>query len=95
VYDLDSGTGFEVGRVSVWEPGRRLALTWTQAGWPEGAQTDIEVTFEPAGEGTIVRLEHTGFERVGPEAAGFREGYAMGWKEVLGWFAARVNALIG
>ena len=34
VYDLDTGTGMEVGRVTAWHPGRRLALTWTQLGWP-------------------------------------------------------------
>jgi uncharacterized protein YndB with AHSA1/START domain len=90
VYDLETETGFEVGRVTAWEPGRRLALTWTQVGWPDGATTDIEVTFEPAGEATRVRLEQTGFERVGAEAEGFREAYSMGWKEVLGWFAEQV-----
>jgi uncharacterized protein YndB with AHSA1/START domain len=86
VYDLDSGTGFEVGRVTAWEPGRRLGLTWTQVGWPPGTSTDVEVTFEPVEGGTSVRLEQRGFERV-PDADRFREGYAGGWREVLGWFA--------
>jgi uncharacterized protein YndB with AHSA1/START domain len=95
VYDLEEGSGFEVGRVTAWEPGRRLALTWTQVGWPQGVATDLEVTFEPVGGGTLVRLEQSGFERVGAEAARFLEGYAMGWKQVLGWFAARVNAPSG
>jgi uncharacterized protein YndB with AHSA1/START domain len=95
VYDLEEGSGFEVGRVTAWEPGRRLALTWTQVGWPQGVATDLEVTFEAVGGGTRVRLEQTGFERVGAEAARFLEGYAMGWKQVLGWFAARANAPSG
>jgi uncharacterized protein YndB with AHSA1/START domain len=91
VYDLESGTGFEAGRITAWEPGKRLALTWTQVGWPEGAATEIEVTFEPSGEVTVVRLEQTGFERLGPEAARFLEGYSTGWPQVLGWFAERVD----
>jgi uncharacterized protein YndB with AHSA1/START domain len=91
VYDLDSGTGLEVGRVTTWEPGARLALTWTQVGWPEGVSTDIEVTFEPAEGGTLVRLEQTGFERV-PDAEQYLAGYETGWKTVLGWYAERVNA---
>jgi uncharacterized protein YndB with AHSA1/START domain len=91
VYDLESGTGLEVGRVTAWEPGERLALTWTQVGWPEGVSTDIAVTFEAAPEGTLVRLEQTGFERV-PDAEQYVPGYAAGWKEVLGWFADRANA---
>ena len=85
VYYLDTGNGMEVGRVTAWEPGRRLALTWTQVGWPEGASTQLEISFEPAGTGTRVRLEHTGFERV-PGATDFLTGYDAGCKEVLGWF---------
>jgi uncharacterized protein YndB with AHSA1/START domain len=91
VYDLESGTGLEVGRVTVWEPGKRLGLTWTQVGWPDGVSTDIEVSFETAEEGTLVRLEQTGFERV-PDAEKYVPGYDAGWKELLGWFAERVNA---
>ena len=90
VYDLDTGDGFEVGRVTTWEPGERLALTWTQIGWAEGVSTDLESTFEPSGYGTLVRLEQSGFERV-PDADRFMAGYDAGWKEVLGWFAERVT----
>ncbi len=92
VYDLETGSGMEVGRVTAWEPGRRLALTWTQVGWPEGASTDVEISFEPAGEGrTSIRLEHRGFERV-PGAVAFVAGYDAGWKEILGWFAEHAGA---
>jgi hypothetical protein len=69
---------------------RRLGLTWTQAGWPPGVVTDITVTFEPLADGTRVRLEQTGFERV-PDAEAFIGGYEGGWKELLGWFAERAN----
>jgi uncharacterized protein YndB with AHSA1/START domain len=86
VYDLDTDEGFEVGRVTAWEPGRRLALTWTQADWPNGVATDVDITFEPVAGRTRVRLEQTGFERV-PEAETFVGGYDSGWKELLGWFA--------
>jgi uncharacterized protein YndB with AHSA1/START domain len=91
VYDLESGTGFEAGRVTAWEPGKRLALSWTQLGWPEGVSTEIEVNFEPVDEGTLVRLEHSGFERL-PDFEQYVPGYDAGWKEVLGWFAERVTA---
>jgi uncharacterized protein YndB with AHSA1/START domain len=95
VYDLESGDGMEVGRVTAWEPGRRLGLTWTQAGWPPGAATALEITFEPAADGgTLVRLEHTGFDRV-PGAIDFIAGYDAGWKEVLGWFAGHAGARTG
>ena len=94
VYDLQSGSGMEVGRVIAWEPGRRLGLTWTQVGWPQGATTELEVTFEPATDGTLVRLEHRGFERV-PGAIDFLAGYDAGWKEVLGWFAEHADTHTG
>jgi uncharacterized protein YndB with AHSA1/START domain len=92
VHDLDEGTGFEVGRVTAWEPGRRLAFTWTQVGWPDDATTDVEVTFEAAGDRTRVRLEHSGFERVGAGAEDFRAGYRSGWRELLGFFAEHAGA---
>ena len=92
VYDLDTGEGLEVGRVTAWEPGQRLAMTWAQTGWPEGTSTDLEVTFEPEGAQTRVTLRQTGFERLGPPGEEYRAGYSMGWKEVLGWFAEQINA---
>lgn len=91
VWDLESGAGFEVGRVTVWEPGVRFAFTWTQLGWPAEVSTDVEVSFEPLEDGTLVRIEQTGFERV-PEAERYLAGYDAGWKEVLGWFAERIKA---
>jgi uncharacterized protein YndB with AHSA1/START domain len=92
IYDLEVGSGMEVGRVTAWEPGRRLALTWTQVGWPEGASTDLEITFDPAPGGrTTVQLEHHGFDRVAG-AIDFIAGYDSGWKELLGWFAEHANA---
>jgi hypothetical protein len=48
------------------------------------------VTFEPAADGTLVRLEQAGFERV-PEVARSLAGYDAGWREVLGWYAERVD----
>jgi uncharacterized glyoxalase superfamily protein PhnB len=53
VYDAESGDGLELARITVWEPGRRLA-------W-ESSLDDvaIEVAFEPTPTGTIVRLEAT------------------------------------
>lgn len=91
VYDLESGEGLEVGRVTAWEPGRRLRLTWTQVGWPQDASTEVEVTFEPTSDGgTAVRLEHRGFERV-PGAIDFIGNYDAGWKDVLGWFSAHAS----
>ena len=95
VHDVDAGTGFEVGRVTAWEPGERVAFSWTQIGWPEGVSTDVELTFEAVPDGTRVRLDHSGFDRLGAEAAGFMAGYETGWRELLGWFGERVGERAG
>jgi uncharacterized protein YndB with AHSA1/START domain len=90
VYD-DDGEGFEIGRVTVWEPGRRLGYTWRQADWPEDPVTHVEVTFEPVAGGTRVALTHSGFERL-PDAAAVAGGYGHGLQLLLGWYAEAVQA---
>jgi hypothetical protein len=60
------GGGAEWGRITAWEPGRRLALDY----WhdePGGLATELEIRFEPAPAGTRVILEHSGWERLPPE----------------------------
>ena len=53
VYDAESGDGLELARITVWEPGSRLA-------WKSSLDdVTIDVTFDPSGTGTIVRLEAT------------------------------------
>jgi len=56
---------FEVGRVSVWEPGVRLVVGWRQATFTPEMATQVEVTFEPVGEGeTRITVAHTGWDSV-------------------------------
>jgi uncharacterized protein YndB with AHSA1/START domain/uncharacterized protein YciI len=74
------------GRVLAWEPPRRIAFTW-HPGQPiePGSDTPVSrvtVTFVPAGAGTLVRLEHAGWESFAdPDAA--RAEYDHGWPLVL------------
>jgi len=86
VYDLESGEGFEIGRVLAWEPGKRLVFTWRQDNWAPAESTDVEVRFEPSATGTLVTVEHGGWDRV-PSAAGLTDGYSLGWAELLGFYA--------
>ena len=48
------------------------------------ASLTVAVTFQRAGELTRVRLVHSGWERLGTQAAAARETYANGWPTVLG-----------
>lgn len=61
---LVSGEVFEIGRVRVWEPGRRLVLTWRHQSFEPGQETEVEVLFEPVGQGTRVSIEHRGWDGI-------------------------------
>ena len=45
--EYGDGEPFEVGRVSVWQPGERLVFGWRQADFAPGEQTEVEIRFEP------------------------------------------------
>ena len=87
VYDLATGEGFEIGRVLAWEPGKRLVFTWRQGNWDPAQSTDVEVRFEPSGNGTLVTVEHGGWDRVPSAGRDQIEGYGDGWAELLGFYA--------
>jgi uncharacterized protein YndB with AHSA1/START domain len=83
------------GRVTGWDPPRRVAFTW-QVGFdrtplPDPSMaSEVEVTFAPAGARTEVVLRHHGFSRHGAQAEAYREGMAgpHGWPLILARFAA-------
>jgi len=53
VYDGATGEGYELGRITVWEPGKRLA-------WASSVDdVEIEVRFEATASGTDVTVEAT------------------------------------
>jgi hypothetical protein len=92
LYDAVTREAFDLGRITVWSPGRRLAFTWREPDWPEGASTDVDIHFEPIFGGTLVRIEHSGFERIGPNAGGAGAGYQAAWTAALAWVARRARA---
>jgi uncharacterized protein YndB with AHSA1/START domain len=92
VRNLETGEGFEIGRVRAWEPGRRLAFTWRQEDWQAAESTDVDVRFEPTKHGTRVTVEHTGWGRVRSVDPAASEGYGKGWAELLGFYASAAEA---
>ena len=67
---------FEIGRVLVWLPGERLVFEWRQRNFKAGEVTEVEIRFEPSGEGTRVTLEHRGWDAIRgdhPARHGLRE----------------------
>lgn len=88
VYEVTSeGVEGPWGDVLVFEAPHRFVLAWKPNDRPE-PPTEVEVRFEPDGDGTIVRLEHRGWERLGARADEARDGYSDGWWLPLERFAA-------
>jgi uncharacterized protein YndB with AHSA1/START domain len=71
---LANGKVFEVGRITAWEPGSRLAFTWRQASFSAGQMTNVEVRFERVGDETRVTVEHRGWDSV-PQEHVARHGF--------------------
>lgn len=72
------------GSVLRYEPGRRLTLAW-RLGLDTDSDTELDVAFDDAPEGTAVRFVHGGFD-TGQEKD--REKFADegGWDVVLGCY---------
>lgn len=93
------GSECDWGRVLVWEPPRRLVVTWQINGhWqydpdPDHA-SEIEVRFTPVGpEQTTVEMEHRHLDRL-VDGQGIYDGIrdGGGWRSTLDRFAAATTA---
>jgi uncharacterized protein YndB with AHSA1/START domain len=75
------GEEHDWGEIVAWEPPRRLAYLW-HIRRDRADATDVEITFTPRGAGTVVRIVHTGWERLGDGSA-WRDRNVGGWDGVL------------
>jgi hypothetical protein len=64
----------EIGKVSAWEPGPRLAFSYGPPGVDPAERTDVEVRFEAVSGGTRVVVRHGGWEKA--NWAGLLSGFA-------------------
>ena len=95
---LPSGKEFEIGRVTAWVPGQRLAFTWRQATFTPAQVTQVDVRFEPVGDETRVTVEHRGWDTIPQEhvarhgfpLATFQMRQAEHWRALLNAMAARL-----
>jgi uncharacterized protein YndB with AHSA1/START domain len=85
VETLADGTASAWGTVLAWEPSRRVSMTWHPGQDPD-PHTLVDVTFEPAPGGTLVRLVHSGWENLGRPVSESMGNYDEGWGVVLGAF---------
>ena len=75
--------------ILAYDPPRRIVLEWTVN--PARPATEVEVTFTPDGDGTLVALEHRGWDRDVKQGAEWRSGYDSGWVTVLGRYEGTAN----
>lgn len=73
---LASGKVYEIGRVTEWSRGVRLAFTWRQATFTPDQVTTVTVTFEPVGSETRVTVEHRGWDTI-PQEHVARHGFPL------------------
>lgn len=71
---LPNGKEYEIGRISVWEPGKRLVFTWRQASFTAEQSTEVEVLFTPVGDETRVSVEHRAWDTI-PQGHVARHGF--------------------
>ena len=72
------GTEYEWGQVTTWDAPHRIAYRWHIFLDP-GRATTVEVTFEPSGVGTKVRLVNDGFEVFGEGASERADRVGAAW----------------
>lgn len=78
--------------IIAWDPPHRLAMAWHPNPQPEAASI-IDVRFEATGGGSVMHLEHRGWEEFGLEAgSAARDQYDPGWDMVLQPFADAATA---
>jgi uncharacterized protein YndB with AHSA1/START domain len=69
-----NGEEFEIGRISIWEPGKRLVFTWRPMSFAPEQSTEVEVCFEGVGEETRISIEHRAWDTI-PQRHVARHGF--------------------
>jgi uncharacterized protein YndB with AHSA1/START domain len=80
------GTVHPWGEILAWDPPGRLCYRWHLFFDPSQA-TEVEVTFEPHGDGTAVQLVQRGFDRLGEAAGPRRDRTNRAWATIAPQFA--------
>ena len=89
------GTEHDWGRVTVWEPPRRLGYTWHLGRRADDA-TDVEIGFVAGEHGTtVVMIEHRGWERLGERADEWKDRNRAGWESLLPYLAEAASSRLG
>ena len=94
------GTVFVIGEVRVWDPPRRLVVTWRHESFAPHQSTELHVRFEEVDHQTRITVEHFGWDTI-PERHAARHGFPLAafqlrfaewWKEMLGNVSVRAGS---
>ncbi len=93
------GAIFEIGRITVWEPGTRLGFTWRQASFSPEQETRVEVRFDPMEDETRVTVEHFGWDAIPDDHAArhrfpdavFLQRHGEWWRTLLASYLFKIK----
>jgi uncharacterized protein YndB with AHSA1/START domain len=93
--DVGAGeTVFEIGRIKIWEPPRRLLFDWRNSNFAAGEHTEVEVVFEPAKSGTRVTVVHRGWAQIRPDHPARHALQGPAFTRMIGlWWADQMTSL--
>jgi uncharacterized protein YndB with AHSA1/START domain len=89
---------FEIGKITAWEPGARLAFSWRQESFAPDQLTRVEVRFEAVEDQTRVTVEHHGWDTVPAEHIArhgfpdtvFMRRHAEWWQTLLDSYRSKI-----
>jgi uncharacterized protein YndB with AHSA1/START domain len=81
----------ETGRITCFEPPRRLVLEWRAVNFAPDEKTEVEVLFEESRSGTLVTVCHRGWSQIRPDhparhgqdAPSFLQGMGRWWGDLM------------
>jgi uncharacterized protein YndB with AHSA1/START domain len=85
-----AGEEIDWGEVSIWEPPRRLVYWW-HLRRDRADATEVEIAFRDSPGGTLVEIEHRGWERLGAAGPDWRQANQGGWATLLPHYVAVIG----
>jgi uncharacterized protein YndB with AHSA1/START domain len=91
---LPNGEEFEIGRILIWEPGKRLVFTWRPLSFTPEQSTEVEVCFEDVGDETRISIEHRAWDTI-PQKHVARHGFPehVTLQRVADWWRGSLTVL--
>jgi uncharacterized protein YndB with AHSA1/START domain len=82
---------FETGQITAWEPPARLVFAWRAVNFAAEESTEVEVSFAPSGDGTLVTVTHRGWGKIrtdhparhGEEVPAFLRSMGLWWGDQM------------